>query len=532
MKTILLGFSNNLYSFYRAIHGFSNKTHAVIALVVMACVFLLMGFHRLVDGDEGFYLLSAKLVAEGKKPYLDFFYPQMPALLYIYAAWFYLAGASWLSARLFTVVLAFAIGVMLFLYGKKRSRNTALALLIVLLYTFSSFVFAWFVVAKTYAISTLFLFGSVLLFLSIYNANGLRLGVLFLSGLLFGLSADIRLMFLGLGPIFFIGVLLVPIPPLHKILSLVAFGLGVLVALSPNVYFILIDQSSFLFNNLGFHSLRSDEGMVGDLSQKFRVILRLLGQRIPRGSMYSMQSLLLIISLVSLRRYMTGPRASFLKYFIGMFVVINLMPTPSDTQYFCALMPFIWLLLIESYVSYQRLAGPNNQISIIDENQSVPSIIKYMPVIIALYIAVAPIDMYRYSVGGNKVPGIDRVDHWKISRIRQISNWLDEHVKPGEQIISSWPGYLLESHTHVNLVEKTENHFGWLVEDKLSVTDAENYLILRADQRRELIENREIQYFIVNHWGPMNQPGVLILLEESQYKVVAQFSDIKIYGMD
>src|SRR5947209_12322232 len=45
--------------------------------ILMPAVFVPMSLYRIVDGDEGTYLLVSRLVAEGQLPYHDFFYPQM-----------------------------------------------------------------------------------------------------------------------------------------------------------------------------------------------------------------------------------------------------------------------------------------------------------------------------------------------------------------------------------------------------------------------------------------------------------------------
>ena len=43
-------------------------------LLVEGTFFLYVSQHRLVDDDEGYYLLASRLVIEHKTPYLDFFY--------------------------------------------------------------------------------------------------------------------------------------------------------------------------------------------------------------------------------------------------------------------------------------------------------------------------------------------------------------------------------------------------------------------------------------------------------------------------
>src|SRR5262249_13938397 len=71
-----------------------------LLVILMAAVFVPVSFLRLVDGDEGTYLLVSRLVADGRVPYHDFFYPQMFLLPYVYGAWMKVVGYSWYAARL------------------------------------------------------------------------------------------------------------------------------------------------------------------------------------------------------------------------------------------------------------------------------------------------------------------------------------------------------------------------------------------------------------------------------------------------
>jgi hypothetical protein len=45
--------------------------------------------------DEGFHLLAAQLIKAGKKPYLDFCFPQTPLNAYWNAGWMVIFGDSW-----------------------------------------------------------------------------------------------------------------------------------------------------------------------------------------------------------------------------------------------------------------------------------------------------------------------------------------------------------------------------------------------------------------------------------------------------
>jgi len=62
--------------------------------------------------DEGFHLLAAQLIKAGKRPYLDFFFPQAPLNAYWNAEWMRLLGESWRAVHAVAAVMG-AAGVLL-----------------------------------------------------------------------------------------------------------------------------------------------------------------------------------------------------------------------------------------------------------------------------------------------------------------------------------------------------------------------------------------------------------------------------------
>src|SRR5438132_8795738 len=82
--------------------------------ILMAAVFVPMSLYRIVDGDEGTYLLVSRLVAEGQLPYHDFFYPQMFLLPYVYGPWMKLVGYSWYGARLLSAGFSLTLGLFVY----------------------------------------------------------------------------------------------------------------------------------------------------------------------------------------------------------------------------------------------------------------------------------------------------------------------------------------------------------------------------------------------------------------------------------
>src|SRR5580698_8125448 len=54
---------------------------------------------RAFSWDEGFHLLAAQLILAGKRPYLDFCFPQTPLNAYLTAGWMRLFGQTWRAAH-------------------------------------------------------------------------------------------------------------------------------------------------------------------------------------------------------------------------------------------------------------------------------------------------------------------------------------------------------------------------------------------------------------------------------------------------
>jgi 4-amino-4-deoxy-L-arabinose transferase-like glycosyltransferase len=77
--------------------------------------------------DEGFHILAAYLIHTGKRPYLDFFFPQTPLNAYWNAAWMGLFGPSWRVVHAVAVLATMGSVILLVeyvfsLFRGQRSR--------------------------------------------------------------------------------------------------------------------------------------------------------------------------------------------------------------------------------------------------------------------------------------------------------------------------------------------------------------------------------------------------------------------------
>jgi hypothetical protein len=65
---------------------------------------LLYSQTRAFAWDEGFHLLAAQLILAGKRPYLDFCFPQTPINAYLTAGWMRIFGDTWRAAHVFETI--------------------------------------------------------------------------------------------------------------------------------------------------------------------------------------------------------------------------------------------------------------------------------------------------------------------------------------------------------------------------------------------------------------------------------------------
>src|SRR2546422_5987575 len=187
---------------------------------MMALVLVPLSFYRLVDGDEGTYLLVSRLVIEGELPYHDFHYPQMFLLPYVYGAWMKLAGYSWYVARLLSTFFSIALGLLLYRQVAQLARARAWGVLATVIFTFTSLAFGWYTVIKTHALATLLLFAAY----AVLSTRSRWKWVA--SGLLLGLSVACRLYVIGVVPAFLIEIYLTEKDLKPRLMQAARFAIG------------------------------------------------------------------------------------------------------------------------------------------------------------------------------------------------------------------------------------------------------------------------------------------------------------------
>ena len=482
-----------------------NPLPAVVG--VLTAVFIPASLYRLVNVDEGYYLLASKLVLEGKTLYHDFFHTQMPLLPHVYGLWMGLFGVSWYSARIFTCAVAVAVGVLLYLFSTRLFAGRNAPFLSVLLYAFSSFSFAYLTVVKTYALSLLFLFSA---YMAICARND-RPGKFFASGILTGLACDTRLTMLGAVPAFLYWIFRHDKNRQWKTASSIWFVFGISLAVSVNLYFIYPDADRFFFNNLGYHLIRSDLDFAQSAANKIATLFSLVTDLhfLP----------LLLANIVLFKRGMKDDRVLLSFYIFIMITITGLAPNRIYAEYWCVAAPFMIIGGVGFFRTNAGKGAPSGGLSA-----------KMAPVLLGLYFLASPYEYVKYMYWGHNVPAVDSyryAPNWRISNIRKVSSAIDKYAGKGETVIALWPGYLVESRGRP--LPGLENNFGMIVSPKLTDAAREKFHIISPEELAKIIRSRRHRVAVLgNSWV---SPLVIDALKASGYGIADRIGDAYVLAL-
>jgi len=489
--------------------------------VLLALIFVPMSIFRLVDADEGTYLLVSKLVMDGKLPYHDFFYPQMPLLPYVYGVWMKIFGPSWYAARLLSSLFAIGLGLVLYHHVRHLTEKPALGLVAVVLFAFSSLSLGWYSVAKAFAFSTFMLFSGYAVLFSRFAR-----WKYFFSGLLLGLAVDTRLYLVVVVPAIILEALRQEATSRGRSAQLARFGVGLIIALLPNEFFFLIDPDTYIFNNIVVHAIRlGDQGLIGALPQKFSLALQMLGINSTDGSTGFQLTCLLVLNAALVVSSLTLRERLPLSVIITLLLVlVSLLPTPTYAQYFCVAVPF---LAVNATLLIARIARGTVPAANPVGRPLIPLLVSF----VALYVLASPLDAYRYTWSGDGVPGIytrHNAINWHIGTIREVSRLLDQESRDTTDVaLSWWPGYFIESKT--SILPKLESHIALLYSPMLNTAELAKYNFMSYDELLWNIGTHRAPVVVLGNWVANLKPWYRAALLRSGYVMTRKVGDTEIY---
>jgi len=478
-------------------------------VIAQLAAFVPIAVARDIDGDEGYYTLAASLVSDGKLPYVDFFYPQMPLLPFAYGPWTSVFGESWFGARSLSVLCAAGTGLLLYRHASGRWRSRPLGLLAVALYASSMLVLTWMTVVKTYPLSTLILVGAFVLADRPDLPQTPRRWLA--SGLLLGVGLDARLLFAATVPVFLLYALrATPGAAGRRLAAAHVAGLGL--GLIPALALAAPDPRRFYFDNLGYHSVRSPGGMFGSLTDKLEVFGELLVD-------YPQFTILLIAAVAAVVVGRRSGDAFPLSYTLaGALAVAGLAPNPPFTQDFSTIVPFMVcgaLGLVASVPMERAGAWPRRA--------AVAALVAYL--------AVPLVQLPRNASGGFLGGGDFVADAFRPSNVRRVTESIDEHSSPGQQVLAFWPGHLFGSEAEP--VPGFEDDFATqgVINAGYSEEKARRYDLASPRFLDDLVRRRGVGLVVIGTLGDWTKRhDSLPLILRSGYRPVDQVGVTRILG--
>lgn len=491
----------------------------LLVFLLQACFFLLVSRHRLIDGDEGFYLLASRLVLQHKKPYLDFFYTQAPLLPYAYALWFKLAGISWFSARTFAALQTALLGGLLYEHVCHETRKWLAAVFAVVLFASSTFVLGWYPIVKTFALAVLFLFLAYVL-LSRLSPSSSKWW-LAAAGLAFGLSVATRSYVLAIAPGFVWWIL--SHSKGRKLAHLLSAVFGFIIGIVPCLVLFFASPAVYLFNNLGYHEMRSGgAGLIGDWQDKLQVLAEAFAGQ-STGFQLSILTLI-CVGMIVVRRARRD--ASLLAFVIAVVLgIVSILPTPTLPQYFAMIVPFLIVAAVCPVSNYLLSLQTTRAIRMAGAG---------CIVLLAGFVGFGIAGLRQYLLTGGQVPGVAGprdAPNWKLRRVIAVSKAIDELASPGEQVVSFWPGYIFAS--RANPYPGYENNFGIYIAERLSPEQRQKYHVLTPHEIYSEFAFHQPRLAVVGNQGPRSGGpppwAAQAMAERCGYRLVRTIGDTLIY---
>src|SRR5260370_40235584 len=103
------------------------RRYCLVAAVPIGALLLWYSQTRAFSWDESYHLLAAQLVAHGKRPYLDFCFPQPPLNTYWNAMWMRIVRESWHAIHAVAALMVLAAAWRISGYGRSRLQHTTAA---------------------------------------------------------------------------------------------------------------------------------------------------------------------------------------------------------------------------------------------------------------------------------------------------------------------------------------------------------------------------------------------------------------------
>jgi 4-amino-4-deoxy-L-arabinose transferase-like glycosyltransferase len=209
-----------------------------------------MAFHW----DEGFHLLAAHLINAGRKPYIDFCFPQAPLNAYWNAAWMRIFGDSWRATHVIAALLTLGAAALIarFLFARFPDPGWRFSAAIsgVLLFTLNMLVLQFGALAQAYAFSMFMIAAAMAASAAAMERE--RWITAALAGFFAGAAVSSTLLAAATGPVFLVWILIYSQRG-SRLKKFAGFAAGALVAFAPIIFLFAKGPRQTWFNLVQYH---------------------------------------------------------------------------------------------------------------------------------------------------------------------------------------------------------------------------------------------------------------------------------------
>ena len=333
-----------------------------IVLAVAALVAVLLAVYaqlRAFAWDEGWHLLAAQSINRGKRPYLNFCYPQTPLNAYWNAAWMRALGNTWrvphaVAAAMTTLAVLLTVGYLLRRFPEAEWRP-AVAVAVLATFGFNIQVVQFGTISQAYSLC---LFLSVCAFLcAVAAVNRTGLWHACAAGLLASAAANCSLLAAPVAPVLLVW-LLVWNGAGNRWAKLAAFAAGAAVACVPLAWLFAQGPRQAIFDVVQYNVLYRRLHWEGALAHNFGEWFAWVSS--PQALILG---LLLVAALLFLPRSgwdRAVRREFYLCAWLSAALILHISAaTPTFRRYYLLAVPFLAILACAGlYDVGSRLGSP------------------------------------------------------------------------------------------------------------------------------------------------------------------------------
>jgi len=297
--------------------------------------------------DEGFHLLTAQLIKNGKRPYLDFFFPQTPLNAYWNAFWFRFLGDTWKTAH---AVAALCTSAALLITGDYVYRRFPVprwrfagTLAVIFAMGLNAMIVEFGTIGQAYGLCLVTIMAAFRFTVLAVDSRGIWLSLA--AGLMAGTAAGSSLLTVLAGPVMLLWILIYNRAG-RRLAKLVAFGSGNVIPFTPVLLLYLQKPREVLFTVFQFNYRYRAVDWQDATSHDIEVLTSWLV-----SSQASMLVVLALLGLLFVFKKSGWERAVRAEFYLCAWISIVLgahigTAHPTFERYFLLTVPFLSILTV------------------------------------------------------------------------------------------------------------------------------------------------------------------------------------------